>query len=449
MLQEPPIKAELLALSERATSLASKLFPNCEFPSVIGPINPVDWPQFAKDVGIPKADSIMIMARVADIPFKSTASLAGDGIWVSNGVYSAVEGVFYSRKLTMQHFDIQEHGIKLGLLMGDLPPSSYLQGESEEVSSAKDLVRDMYSSIMLLSKPTCEYTHFSLTGHYLVALCGTREVLYRRLDDSFTPMLELSQERAVSSIGEELWQEPSKLYLNYMKLNPIRKMSFFLGDAINGIYESLKHLAETSSIFQVVSGIPEKVTPNTICVVDFDSIQELTDSEMNILTSVNTLFFSNEKSLPRLYGKMREVIGREVLTRHFGVYSIRVLGTKVCQSCCSFSSIGGKLTDEIYGFSYNVKKPPIIGPGCSSCVGGYEGSYLLVEDSFTPGIAGALIHSFEKDADGNLRAEIRDQFKLAEAINSQGLITKNLINQLEEAVTSGFIAVEDSGNLIN
>lgn len=450
MLSEQPQERDkaLYSISEKATSLARKIYRGYDFPLITKQLHPVDWADYAVNLGISKADAVMIILNVAKIPYKNTNEISNSGVWAPKGVYVPGDGVFYSRQLTRKHFESANNGIKIGMLMGDLPASSYLAEADQELEDSKDLIREIYTSIMFLSKPTCEFTHFSLTGHYLAALCGTRDVLYRRLDEGFTPLLELSQKRAVESIGDELWKEPIKSYINYIKLNPARKFSFFLGDMIEDVFNTLKNLTENTSIFKVINEIPAKKEPNAVCVIDFDNINSLSDNELSVLSSVNTLFFSREKSLPRLYGKMRRIVGRETLSNHFGVYAVRVLGTKVCQSCCGNSEVSTQLTDNIYGFSYNVKRPPIVGPGCSSCVGGYEGSYLLKEDSFLPGVAGAIVHSFEKDQDNNLRSLLQDQFKLSDAImNSQKIDT--LLGQLEEAVTGGLMTVEDSGNLIN
>ncbi|OUV23028.1 MAG: hypothetical protein CBC55_03000 [Gammaproteobacteria bacterium TMED95] len=432
---------------ETLTNLAKKIYPHSKWATILEIRSPSEWLDEASKAGISNKNALMLFARRFDIPYKEASELSSTGIWVPNGVYIRSENTFYSRELTDNHFKT-DNEVRLGLIVGDVRPSSYLHAQSKEEEDAKNLIRNLYSSIMDLSKPGCEYTHFSLTGHHLSALCGTKDVLYRRLDEGFTPLLEMSRERASGCVGKDIWEDACQQFAKYIQHNPTRRFSFFNGDMTNSIFSTMKQTLESSTIFKVVEGIPSKATANTVAVVDFDKLSHISENDLHTLTSVHTLFTSKEKTLSRLYDKMRTVLGKVGLILHLAVYSTRVLGTKVCQNCCESSDTPAVLTDGIYGLSINVKRPPIVGPGCSSCVSGYAGSILLTEDCFIPGLAGAAAHSFEVDQDDVVRSELRDPFKFGDAI----LRTKkvdSILDQLESEVTLGTLSVDDARSLLN
>lgn len=432
---------------EALTNLAKKIYPNTNWATILEVRSPNEWLNEASKAGISKKQAFMLLARHYDIPYKEASELSSVGIWVPNGVYIKTENIFYSREITDNHFK-NDQDVRLGVIVGDVRPSSYLEAQSQEEGDAKNLIRNLYSSIMDLSKPGCEYTHFSLTGHHLSALCGSKDVLYRRLDEGFTPLLEMSRERASISLGSDIWKDACQQYAKYIQRNPTRRFSFFNGDMASSIFMTMKQTLESSSIFKVVEGVPNEATANTVAVVDFDRLSHISEKDLHTLMSIHTLFVSKEKTISRLYDKMRTVIGKVNLILHLAVYSTRVLGTKVCQNCCESSDTPTVLTDGIYGLSINVARPPIVGPGCSSCVSGYAGSILLTEDCFMPGLAGEAAHSFEVDQDDVVRSVLRDPFKFGDAI----LRTKkvdSILSKLESEVTLGNLAVEDARSLLN
>lgn len=434
-------------IADELTSLAKKIYPESHWQAILKIDTPNKWLRAASEAGIHKDSALRLLANKYQIPYREASELTGKGVWVPAGVFIEKDSIFYSRELTPSHFQ-KEGAVTFGLMIGDAAPSKYPEAINSENEEAKDIIRGLYASIMTLSKPECKYTHFSLTGHHLSALCGTKDVLYKRLDEGFTPLLEMSHKRASKTIGEQIWSDACHRYVNYIKLNPTRRFSFFTGEMSESILETMKKVVESSSIFKVVAEIPDSPCSNTVAVVDFDRIDSLSKEDLYALTRVHTLFYSREKTMPRLYGRMRQVLGKENLISHLAVYSSRVIGTKVCQNCCDRSETPIVLTDSIYSLSFNVKRPPIVGPGCSSCVSGYAGSVLLTEDCFTPGVAGAAVHSFEVDEEDRVRAETRDPFKIRESI----VRTKKVdlvLTKLESLVTSGQITVEDAQNLLN
>ncbi|MEG3764877.1 hypothetical protein [Alteromonas sp. 14N.309.X.WAT.G.H12] len=441
------ISIDFKTATEELTALAKKVYPSSRWPITDDAKTPLDWLVQAMKAGLSHKQAHMLVAGKFGIPYKTASDLVGRGVWVPSGVLIKNDETFYSRALTERHFGTTK-GIRLGLLLGDVTPSKYPSPLSRENEEAKDIVRGLYASFVAFTKPDCKHAHFSITSHYLSGLCGTKDVLYKRLDDSFTPLLEPPRRRASQAIGEQVWGEPCQKYSEYVNLNPTRRFSFFFGDMSEAILPSMRNHVESSSVFKVVEGIPSVASPNVVAVVDFDDITSLTGRDINMLASVHTVFTSKEKTISRLYGRMRNVIGKETLISHIAVYSSRALGTKVCQNCCEYEDVPSLLTDSIYSLSVNVKRPPVVGPGCSSCVSGYAGSILLTEDCFEPGVASGAIHAFEINQDDELGHSVKDAFKVVEALERTKKISL-VLTKLEKAVTSGQLTVEDAKNLLN
>jgi hypothetical protein len=128
------------------------------------------------------------------------------------------------------------------------------------------------------------------------------------------------------------------------------------------------------------------------------SLEEV-ESAKKELTARNSvvLVLSKAKNFIDLYEELKSMFTSEKVILHLSHYEIRIPVDKLCKMCKEDSVDEISVSRISLGFNLMPGEYASAGSGCSNCVGGYEGSVVIVEKLKSSELTSDAIVNYEKE----------------------------------------------------
>ncbi len=123
---------------------------------------------------------------------------------------------------------------------------------------------------------------------------------------------------------------------------------------------------------------------------------ELAKKNLSSRSSV-VVVLSRAKNFVDLYEELKAMFGVEKVLQHFSHYEIKVSIDKLCSHCKEDVVDDAGVSRISVGFNLMPGEYASPGNGCSNCVGGYEGTVVLLEKMKSSELTSDAIVNYEKE----------------------------------------------------